>query len=205
MAKKNSGLLVTLGVLHLVGGGLGLIVTTCSGVGLAVNQAARPTLAAGDLGSQIRGHLIGTVPGFEAVEFAGVAVGLLFDLALLAGGIGLLLRQAWARYLSLGYAVLSILWKLFFFGYYALVVYPPMKAFLDQQAANMPPAQQAGFSFGVTFGFFGAVCFQSLFIAYPIVVLCLLLRPSAARLFEPAGDGRRYREDEWEEDEDDYR
>src|SRR5262249_12855567 len=135
MAKKRPTSVLVLAILHLLGGTFGLLLTTCSGLGLVVQAnraAARPAQAgaahapesAGELGAALQAYIQEKVPGVQAVNAASVGVSLVFDLMLLAAGVGLLLMQPWARVLSLVYAFLSILQKLFYLAFQLALVYP---------------------------------------------------------------------------------
>src|SRR5262249_21679482 len=140
------------------------------------------------------------------VESSSVVFSLLLDLMLLMSGMGLLMRQGWARWSSIAYAVVSILLKLFLTVYFVAFVYPPTNAFIQEQVRMTPQGQQPGFATGVSFGLFAGVCLDVVFIISPLAVLVASLRPSAAELFAPERGRRRRRHDDDEDDydEDDY-
>jgi hypothetical protein len=205
MKRRRPASVLTLGILHLVGGGLGLIVVFCAGLGL-VMQASAASGALGppaqqDVGMRLRLAVMQAVPSFQPVEIGDVLLRLLLALMLLAFGAGLLMMQPWARWGSLVYAGLSVVEKLFLLGYQLFVVWPVADAWVQREALSQP----AGFAFGAKLGFFGNTFFQAAFIIYPLVVVVILLLPAVGRAFsEPARDERRRRgrDEDWEERED---
>lgn len=171
---------MTLGILHLVGGGLGLLLSGCNVIGLLAmrgglfpNQGPNPAL-------EVRNELAHTVPGYTAVQYGTVGISLVLDILLITFGIGLLFQKQWARIGSMVYAVLSILTKVVLGTYQLALVWPAASNFAD----GMAPQERAGFQVG----FFGAVCIEGAFIVYPIVVLILLNLPGVKKAFnQPIG------------------
>lgn len=195
MTKKRPTGVVVIAILHFVFGGL---CGVCSGVQLigSAVQAANPNWGAGDpddLGHRLEMEIEARVPGFRAVQTIQAGVNLLFCLALIVSGIGLLAMQVWARVLSIAYAVLDILLSMAAAAYLVAFIYPVMNPVFDQIARNKEEA------FGMRIGFFGVTGLSScLGLAYPIAVLIVMLRPSVSAAFRaaPGGDEFRYDEDE---------
>lgn len=198
MTRMRSSVPLVLGILHLVGGGLGLILSGCAGIGVLFRRAAQQQggpLVGDDLDGRIRAYQIQNVPGFEAFEAGSVLAGAMLDLILVAAGIGLILYHDWARWVSFGYAVLSILHKIVLIGYRLYFIVPALNAFLADHLPTDPAAQQPGFATGIQIGILGTMCFEGVFVIYPIVVFILLMMPSVARSFDSHERGRTMDDD----------
>jgi hypothetical protein len=201
MAQRRSAIVTTLGILHLVGGGLGLVISLCAGFGLLIQQNAQFFGGQDEFQLALRTHLVDTLPAYRSFEIGGLLFGLVLDILLLSTGMGLLLYQSWARYGSFVYAGLSIFHKLVQFVYSGFVVYPAGRKFTEQHFAMTSAAEQAGATTGFGIGFFGTLCVSTLLIVYPVVVIILLLMPTVAESFAPQPQKRRRdREDNWEEE-----
>jgi hypothetical protein len=206
MRQKRPGSVLTIAVLHLIGGGIGLIIVICAGVGLLLQGTMMKSLASAnpqDLSIRLQKHLEQQLPANAALQYLGIFVELVLSVMLLAAGIGLLSMRNWARILSLVYAVFSILYKLFALGLFIFVTWPVIGAFLDAEA-KAAPAGPAGTTITTQITIakaaaIGGVIFNAALITYPIVVLFVLLNPSVRRTFsEEPGEDRdddRYEED----------
>jgi hypothetical protein len=184
---------VVLGVLHLVGGGLGLLGTVCGGLGQGL-QGAFPT-PGGAGGQENPGVLLqrklAELPGQPGFTYGELAANLVLDVALVAAGIGLLQMRPWARTLSLIYAPLSIVNRLVGVVYSLVVVIPALDGIIRQMLDEMNrhrPAQAPNFpidTFANTMKMvmIGSTVLSALVIAYPIVVLILLNRPAIKAAF----------------------
>jgi hypothetical protein len=201
MKQKRPGIVLTIAILHLVGGGLGLVLVLCSGIGLAMQSSMKSTMAAGnpqDPGVRVQAQLQQKIPSMQKAEVGAVIVNLVLSVMLIAAGIGLLAMHNWARILSIVYASLSILHKLGFLVFQLAVVYPVLSAFVDAEIQKMPPAQASGFAVGAKGAYFGVLAVQTALIVYLIIVLAIMLMPSVKRAF--ANRPRRYHDDEDDED-----
>jgi hypothetical protein len=85
--------------------------------------------------SDIMKQMNDRVPGYRAFTFGTLGVDFLLSAMLLAGGIGLLSVQPWARWLSLGYAPISILVHIVSFVYQLVWVIPATEALYAQNPA----------------------------------------------------------------------
>lgn len=189
MPRQRSGAVTAIAVLHLIGGGLGLIGSLCGGVGLLVSGTAGPGAP------DPQAFLKQNIPMYMPVSVGQLLIGLVLDVLLLSAGIGLLNRQSWARYASIAYACISIPYKIFGLVWTLVFVNPAIDK-LFAQAATTTPGFQAGFQFGRYFG----LALSGLFILYPIAVLWVMLLPATKRELAPEGGRSRYDED----DRDDY-
>ncbi|HEY7308619.1 MAG TPA: hypothetical protein VH643_04565 [Gemmataceae bacterium] len=205
MRRQRTTPILVIAILHLVGGGLGLILSLCGCGGLVMTNAlssAIPTVpqrpgqpppppSAADTMKYYNDH----IPGYRAFTFGGLALSLMLDIMLLAAGIGLLNVQPWARWLSLVYAPISILNRLVSFVYQLVWVLP-----VTQELYAKNPAM-AGMSSFVTIGGGIGLVVSLLFILYPIAVVVLMLLPSTAAAFRGELPSREddYGEDDREE------
>jgi hypothetical protein len=193
MARYRPTAVLVLAILHFVGGGLGLVADLFA-VGMQVVAANQAGAAPGpnqpvtpqNFGAGLNRHVEENVPYYHALTFGQLALGLVLDLLLLVGGVGLLGMRPYGRNVSLVYAVLSILNRLFALVYGFAVVLPVTNEYLDKVAQQNP-----GMSAAVTGGRVGGVIgllVGSVFILYPIAVLIILLQPRVAAAFR---DGKR--------------
>jgi hypothetical protein len=197
MSRIRPTSVLTLAVLHLVGGGLGVLaygVATTVQLVKAERAAATPPQAQPapapfgvplDLDVRMEAYCDQNVPGYPVLKWAGYLMPLFLAVLMVVAGLGLIWMQGWARYLSLVYAVLSILMHLFRLIYTFALVMPAQGEFIQSEMTRYPLVMPA-FTFGRMAG--GTLLMlQTLFIAYPIVVLCLLLRRSMGVAFTGKG------------------
>ncbi len=187
MPRQRTTPILVLAILHLVGGGLGLFFSLCGCGGLVMSNAlssVTPTFPTRPgqpppppNAAQIMQYYDDHVPGYRAFTIGNIALSLLLDLLLIAGGIGLLKMQPWARWLSLVYAPLSILYHLASFLYSLILVMPATDKLYAQN-----PALAAMSSF-ITFASGIGVFFALLIVIYPIAVIVILLLPSTSAAF----------------------
>jgi hypothetical protein len=191
MPRQRTNAILVIAILHLIGGGLGLVLTLCACGGLVFSNMAGsivPTVATQTKKgtdktapppstSDIMNYYNDNVPGYRAFTYGGTGVDLLLDILLLAAGIGLLSVQPWARWLSLVYAPISILYHLGSFVYQLVLVMPATQKLYAQN-----PALQGMSSFlNVTTGI--GLVVGLLWIIYPIVVTVIMLLPSTGAAF----------------------
>ena len=207
MRRQRTTAILVIAILHLVGGGLGLIISLCGCGGLIMTNAlssAMPTeprtpgqpppmsRSPVDVTNYYNEH----IPGYRAFTFGGLALSLMLDIMLLAAGIGLLNVQPWARWLSIVYAPISILNRLASFVYQLVWVLP-----VTQELYGNNPAMAGMSSFVSISGGIGLFV-SLLFVLYPITVVVLMLLPSTAAAFRGELPSREddYREDDMEEE-----
>ncbi len=193
MVRQRPTSILILAILHLVAGGFGIFGSCYSVVIMATansasssatvvtpapaNPAGRPSPTAPPSASQIMKYYQEHIPAYKAFTFSALAVDLVLDLMLLASGIGLLLMHPWARVLSLIYAPLSILFHVVSFAYQLIFVIPATHDLFAHMTGSGPMGTllAAITDISLIVGF--------LVVIYPIVVLILLLRPSAVAAF----------------------
>jgi len=121
---------------------------------------------------------------------------------LLTAGMGLLSMRNWARSLSFVYAGISILMKLFTLVFFLFVTWPVMSAFLEAEAKVTPPGPAMTQITVAKASAIGGVIFNVVLMAYPIIVLFVLLNPSVRRAFaaQPGADRDDDDDDRYEDD-----
>jgi hypothetical protein len=192
MIRKRPTAVLVLAILHLVGGGLGLVCTVCTG---GMQLAGGNQMFAGPAGGanqspqvksqqefqkRLEKHVETELPHQKAVTYANLGLDLVLDVMLISAGIGLLSVQPWARVVSLVYAALSILAKVIGLVNLAFT-WPVMSAFIEQEGRRDPNLQMMTSMMPAIM--VGTAVVTVLFLIYPIVVLVILLRPSIAAAF----------------------
>jgi hypothetical protein len=190
MRRYRPTAVLVLAILHFVGGGIGLI-TTLLTAGMQALNASRSAVVAPaavtpqNLGAALTRYIEDHVPSYQALTYGQLAVSLVLDLLLLVGGVGLLNMRPWGRRLSLGYAVLSILNRLFGLVYGLAVVLPVTREYLRLVAQQNPGL--AGAVAGREIGGIIGLIASFVFVLYPIAVLIILLHPRVAAAFRGEG------------------
>ena len=118
-------------------------------------------------------------PAFTAWMKISIPLGLLGSFVLLAAGVGLLLLKEWARKLSIGYAIYTIVFGLVGIVVTFLFVTRPML----ERASQAEGPEAAGAVGGAIGGSVGG-CFG---LIYPILLLIFMLRPKVAAAFRSVG------------------
>jgi hypothetical protein len=194
MLQKRPGSVLTIAILHLIGGGLGLLIGICAGLGLLVQGTFMKSLASADpqnVGLRLQAYMAQRLPFTNAVGYGEVVINLVLSVMLLTAGIGLLSMRNWARILSLVYAVMSILHKLFAFGFFVFVSWPVVSEFLEAEARTAPAQGSVATQLVIAkASAIGGAIFNAIFIVYPIVVLFVLLKRSVRLAFteQPSRD-----------------
>jgi hypothetical protein len=207
---------MVIAILHLIFGGLGLFCLGVSGVmGLAGGQKAVARMGTPEqqrqAEAQRRRNEVTEQVHAERVSLYRVysttnqALSVLFSLAMVASGLGLLYLQPWARWLSVAYAVLSLLTN--------VVVLVYTLAFLNAAEAEsfrrLPPqTEQEQMAYNIVHSAGPLISVLPVALAaYPAAVLIVMLLPSTGRAFSGRDAAkrrrRRYEDDDEDEDPDD--
>jgi hypothetical protein len=202
-SRPGTGAVITISILHFIGGGLGLIYSLCNGLGLIIiAQGAVPAAQPGDVNA-LNMFLLNNAPGYLAMQIANAAIGLVFDLLLIVAGIGLLMRGSWARYVSIGYGVLSLLVKIVMVAHVILFVNPALQKFKAQepQKVNDPVLRQQIQSQADMAAIVNP-CTYGVMMIYPAVVILVMLMPNVGRYFQSdrRDDREDYDRDSYEDD-----
>src|SRR4051812_34623792 len=162
MRRKRPTIVFVLGILHLVGGGLGLACGLCLGINQvlqatliasmppappprAAAQPLQPGAATQDPTLAIHRQIQQTVPYYLVYSACALGFSLILDVLLLVCGLGLLNMWSWSRPASLVYAWLSLLHKVCCTVYLVAVYFPTANAIVDKQAQQ--PGMVPGFAF----------------------------------------------------------
>jgi hypothetical protein len=213
--RKVPPAVMTIAILHFIFGGLGLV---CGGFSALANltggQKALARMGTPEQQRQAEAQKrrqevsdrvhAERVPLYRVYSTTNQVLSVLFCLAMVASGFGLLYLQPWGRWLSVGYASLSLLANVVVLVYTVAF----MNAADEEVFRRLPPQteqEQMAYSMVRSAGPVIA-CLPALLAAYPAAVLLVMLLPSTARAFrgQAAGGTRRRRYvDEYDEEADD--
>jgi hypothetical protein len=180
-ARNRPTAVLVLGILHIVFGSLYLLLATCGGLLLLAGADKMTPKDQTELQARAQEHLRQEYPLLTALGPALQVLNVALAAVLVVAGAGLLNMRPWARRASLGYAFthLAVLaWTLVTSVLYTL---PALNAFLEDEAARNPKAaslaslMRAGMPVGIGV--------NAVLMAYPVVVLVTLLRPSVRAAF----------------------
>jgi hypothetical protein len=180
MARERPASVLTMGILNLVFGGLGLICLCVGAFGLAVLFGlVGATKELEDLMAAIEREL----PAFRAIMIAQIALGVLLNIVLLAAGVGLLNMQPWARWASVGWAVTIILLQVASLIFTLAIVNPAMeKATKEwaskQKGATVSTSPGSGMQQSVS-----SICGAAFNIIYAIALLIVMFLPNVSAAF----------------------
>jgi hypothetical protein len=167
-------------ILNLVFGGLNLI---CVCLGIVGTAAMMGMAGANNPMADMDAVLQREVPGYRAIEIGRLVVGLVLTLVLLAAGIGLLNMQTWARWASVAWAILVILFQGAVLVYVLVLLNPAMEKATQemtkkqgQAAPPTSPAESAGRAVG-------SICAGSVFIIYAFALLIVMFLPNVSAAF----------------------
>lgn len=137
------------------------------------------------------------VPFWRVVEMGRPIVLLIISCLLVIGGIGLMMRGRWGRWLSVIYVAVNIPLQLVFIIYELAAVYPAMEAVIKTvpgAGAGPPPISKA-----IMFATVG------IFLLYSVALMLGLFVPAASEALAPAPPAEEYDDgEETDDDGDDY-
>jgi hypothetical protein len=208
-SRPGSGAVTTIAILHFVGGGLGLLQSFCRGANaFFLYQIGTGNMPAGPVGPgqrlPLELALFSKAPGFFASQVAMTGVGLVLDVLLIIAGIGLLSRKSWARWGSVGYGVLSLIFKLIIIVYWIAVVAPVIGKLEAEEAGKIKQDQMGQQQLHVEARTLQITqpAILGVLMIYPIVVILVMFMPSVKRYFQE--DDRYGRDDDDYHDRDRY-
>ena len=180
-----------IGILQLIFGGLGLLLGLIGllalvagfkpGGGFGAAPANNPQAKMQQELQEGLEQAQANVPGGKAVQYGDLGANLLLSLMMIASGIGLLQLQPWGRSLAIGYAVLSLLTKVFGLIFALAFTIPAITEFMDSFAVKYPEMKAVATVSRIAFygGVFGALVVA----IYPIIVLFIMLSRSTRVAF----------------------
>jgi uncharacterized protein involved in cysteine biosynthesis len=185
MPRRRPTAVTVIAILHLVFGGLGLLCGICSGIlDLAPTQTqagSSSPQASQQARKEITEQVLSQrVPLYRAYTIGNRVSGLLTSVLLVAAGIGLLQMQSWARWLSVVYAVLSLLVNLVGFVYTVAFFTPAYAEVFRQLPPQNDQERMASDIARVT-----GPAIPCLVMIYPVAVLIVMLLPSVGAAFRP--------------------
>lgn len=193
MPRQRPTAVLVIAIFHLIFGGLGLLCGVCGGI---MDLVGTPNAQTGASAQQARKEvteqvLSQRVPLYRAYTIGNRVSGVLTSLLLVAAGIGLLQLQSWGRWLSVGYAALSLLvnfigfvWTLAFFTPAYNEIFRRLPPQNDQERMAADIARVTG------------PAVPCVIMIYPVAVLIVMLLPSVGAAFRPRKKRlRSYQED----------
>jgi hypothetical protein len=186
---------MTMGIIGIVAGTLGLVCGACGTAGAAFIMSAAPGVA----NSEYMRFVEREAPLVRVAELAKPVALLLLSPLLIAGSAAVMFRKGWGRWLVLAYAVLIIPVLLFHGIYEFAFVFPAADRFFQTQAAaaGFPPGA-AGQMKSTKIGVIASVVFWGLVC---VAMVGGLFNPVASRDLAPPPPRRRPVEDEDDFDE----
>jgi LSD1 subclass zinc finger protein len=197
--RPVAGLLM--GIFSILFGAVGLLGGLCgSGLSLFASMVLGLSQGGGDWGTHAPGHYFASMnrllPGFTVVLIGSILLGLLLSAAVIVSGIGLLCRWRWARWASIAWGVVSIVFQLFGAVYFVGFVGPASdEVFLNSSVNDVPIGYLGSLPPTPTLVTIGWAVVTVAFSAALIVVM-LLARGPDARRGNPTGPARRSGQDD---------
>jgi hypothetical protein len=204
MPRTRPASVTVVAILQLVFGVLGLLCHVMTGATQLVGgtpgfgQPAAQPQGGGmeDLGKRLEKAIQEKAPATKALEYATSAINLFLAVLMILSGIGLLTMRSWGWYLTIAYAILSILMTIGLTGYDLAVSLPVTQEALrtivpkNQEEQTFLTIMQVGIYVGVV----GPLVWM----IYPILILILTARRSV-RVALLGGGGETLTEERPEE------
>ena len=131
--------------------------------------------------------ILQNAPSYKYVQLGQAFFGLFLVMLMIASGCGLFFMHSWARWLAIGYGMLSLLGRCSCLGYHTVVVLPLLSELGDKYVKSGNPDLNTNLV-GLKYLPFGGLLLVQL---YPLLVIILLLLPAVGRAFsaEPVSTG----------------
>lgn len=191
MPQSRPASVLVIAIFHFIVGGLGLVCGICGGVQMAAGGQLGGFAGAQDpkqkqLQVDLEKQLNEKLPHNKLITGMNLGIGFVFSAVLIAAGFGLLNMQAWGRLLSLAYAGLSLMHKVFMAIYNLAFALPATREVFKVLKANLGPQERQAapmFDFIETFATIGVTVDPFIRMVYPVAVLIIMLLPSVAAAF----------------------
>ena len=176
MSKKRPTSLTVFAILNLVFGGLGMFCNLCGVAGLvatpALEKMQKDQGAKGGFDTlELQKHMEARIPGYAILQWSQVGIGVILSLILILGGIGLLRMQPSARWLCVGYSIISIIYHLSYMIYTIIIVNPEIDEWLTKQGVQLPSGLFTA----------GSVAGAIIGMTYAVVLLIFMMIPSTGK------------------------
>lgn len=198
--KQKSGLLLTMGIVTIVYGCLGLLCGSCGVFGSVGSSSLAKMPAANNPAIGMIQHMNKEVPNWLAIDIARSSAVILLSALIIVAGVGLLMQKSWGRWLTIIVSAALIVQQIIYTIYQFTTLMPAMERWAKTQpgAGGMMfgggPAQQVG-------GVFGTI----LVLLFPLAFLVIMLLPATGAALAPTRRRRREYDDDLDEDHDRYR
>lgn len=216
MPRTRPGSVLVVAIFNIIFGIVGLACClgfTWTNVGLL--QSAEERSKQSDLQARQLKEISEALPAQNVVEMSHLTLGILYSGFFLASGVGLILMQSWARWVSVFTAALALIVNAGFLVYELAIVVPTLQQIVRRQSQEQGQAGlgDVGASL-VGGGMTGYYLLTNLpWVIFTLLTLILLLLPSVGAAFsaedtpapkrEPSRGRRRGRDEDEDEEEDD--
>jgi hypothetical protein len=196
MARNRPNSVFVIGILNMVFGGLGLLLSLCgAGVIAAMRYANIPGPNGQNIYQGFWEVMDAEVPNYFQLAMFSLVAGMLLLTILLIAGIGLIRMRRWGRTLSVFFAITFILLQTWGLIWSLRTVNPATQRAQAEMTKAMPP-QQAQFSFqDPGFGAGIAVFFYAIELVYCIVLLVIMFQSPVRAAFAGTAVESAERED----------
>jgi hypothetical protein len=169
--KRSHAGVMTIAIMQLV---FGILWLPCD---LFTLSGANETLAikmGGSQQAQTQQEMQERIPYFKATTISVTVVDLILSILMIVSGVGLIRMRMWGRTVANGYAILSIIYRLGYTVYYAIVMLPIMNDIMEKQVAKTGgPGAPAATSIIQASSVVGVI-FSASIVVYPIIVLVIV-------------------------------
>jgi hypothetical protein len=195
--QPRPALVMVVAILQLVIGGL-LVICGLFGLVTTLTGTSSTTVTITSGGQtrtyDMREEMIREAPSYKAFTVSSAVVDLLLHFAMIAGGIGLLMMQAWGWWASVAWAGVQIAYQLVTAGYLWFVAMPAANRVAQTLPRDIFTSTAVNTN---TFTHLVWAIFATGFTVYPVLILILLVLPAARSAFSPR--------DHYDDEEDDDR
>jgi hypothetical protein len=160
------------GILNIIFGALGLVSIPMSILVLFVLRDTNNPMM-----QIIQGNAV-----YRTWMMASLPMSLVATILLVVAGIGLMMMKPWARVISIGYGIYTIVMGIVGMIFNGICLMGPLMS----QAGNAPGPEAIGAMGGAVGGTFGG-CFG---LVYPVLLLIFMTRPGVVEAFRPLPVGR---------------
>jgi hypothetical protein len=196
--KKKSNLLLTMGIVTIVYGCLGLLCGSCGVFGGVASSSMAKMPAAGNPAIGMIQHMNKEVPNWLAIDIARSSAVILLSALIIVAGVGLLMQKGWGRWLTVIVSAALIVQQIIYSIYQFTTFMPAMERWAKTQPAAAGPMMFGGGPAQQVGGVFGSV----LVLMFPLIFLVVMLLPATGEALAPPQRRRREYDDGLDDDRD---